>query len=123
MPRIVREADVAWEGNLARGNGSLTAASSGAFAALHRQGASLLPGGVLSVEGEFRRGDVVEVATGQGDAFARGIAQYSAGEIRRIARRHSNEIEAILGFRYGESVVHRDDLVLLDSSAHKEATP
>lgn len=95
----------------------------GAFAALHRQGASLLPGGVLSAEGEFRRGDVVEVASGQGDAFARGIAQYSAGEIRRIARRHSNEIEAILGFRYGESVVHRDDLVLLDSSAHKEATP
>ncbi|MDR0181485.1 glutamate 5-kinase [Lysobacter arvi] len=95
----------------------------GAFAALHRQGASLLPGGVASVEGEFRRGDVVEIAMADAAAFARGLAQYGANEIRRIARRHSNEIEALLGFRYGESIVHRDDLVLLDATAHKEILP
>jgi len=95
----------------------------GAFAALHRQGASLLPGGVVSADGEFRRGDVVEIALDDEAAFARGLAQYSSNEIRRIARRHSNEIEGILGFRYGESVVHRDDLVLLDTATHKEATP
>jgi glutamate 5-kinase len=86
----------------------------GAAAALHRQGASLLPGGVVSVEGDFRRGDVIEVATASAsEPFARGLAQYSAMEIGRIARRHSNDIEAVLGFRYGESVIHRDDLVLL----------
>jgi len=88
----------------------------GAFAALHRQGASLLPGGVVSIDGEFRRGDVVEIATSDEAAFARGLAQYGSNEIARIARHHSNEIEGILGFRYGESVVHRDDLVLLDTT-------
>jgi len=93
----------------------------GAFAALHRQGASLLPGGVVSVDGEFRRGDVVEISVGDEAAFARGLAQYGSNEIVRIARHHSNEIEGILGFRYGESVVHRDDLVLLDAT-HRETT-
>ncbi|BDU17148.1 glutamate 5-kinase [Lysobacter auxotrophicus] len=95
----------------------------GAIAALHRQGASLLPGGVVVVEGEFRRGDVVEIADEHDAAFARGLAQYGANEVRRIARRHSNEIEALLGFRYGESVVHRDDLVLLDAATNREPTP
>ena len=44
--------------------------------------------------------------------IARGVSQYSAVDIRRIARRHSREIEGILGYTYGENVVHRDDLVL-----------
>jgi len=88
----------------------------GAVSALHRRGASLLAGGVVAVEGEFRRGDVVEVvASGDEAPLARGLAQYGADEIRRIARRHSNDIEAVLGFRYGESVIHRDDLVLLET--------
>jgi len=70
---------------------------------------------VVAVEGEFRRGDVVEVAaSADATPLARGLAQYGADEIRRIARRHSNDIEAVLGFRYGESVIHRDDLVLLE---------
>ena len=86
----------------------------GAEAALHRRGASLLPGGVVAVEGEFRRGDVVEVrALASGQPLARGQAQYNSTEIRRIARHHSSEIESLLGFRYGESVIHRDDLVVL----------
>ena len=90
----------------------------GAVSALHRRGASLLPGGVTGVEGDFRRGDVIEVVAATGDAgpIARGLAQYGADEIRRIARRHSNDIEAVLGFRYGESVIHRDDLVLLEAT-------
>lgn len=86
----------------------------GAEAALHRRGASLLPGGVVAVEGEFRRGDVVEVRVATtGHLLARGQAQYNATEVRRIARHHSSEIESLLGFRYGESVIHRDDLVVL----------
>jgi glutamate 5-kinase len=87
----------------------------GAVSALHRRGASLLPGGVTGVEGDFRRGDVIEVVSGVSTApLARGLAQYGADEIRRIARRHSNDIETVLGFRYGEAVIHRDDLVLLE---------
>jgi glutamate 5-kinase len=45
--------------------------------------------------------------------IARGVCQYSAVDIRRIAGRHSRDIESILGYNYGENVIHRDDLVLL----------
>jgi glutamate 5-kinase len=88
----------------------------GAARALGANGASLLPGGVLAAEGDFRRGDMVEVRLRDenGDhGIARGVCQYSAVDIRRIARRHSRDIESILGYNYGENVIHRDDLVLL----------
>jgi len=88
----------------------------GAAGAMTGKGASLLPGGVTTAEGDFRRGDMVEVVLrdGEGDRIvARGVSQYSAVDIRRIARRHSRDIEGILGYTYGENVVHRDDLVLL----------
>jgi glutamate 5-kinase len=92
----------------------------GAQAALLR-GASLLPGGVLAVDGDFRRGDVIELHAVDGAVLARGQAQYNAAESARIAGRHSREIETILGFRYGEALVHRDDLVLLQQAdASKE---
>jgi glutamate 5-kinase len=91
----------------------------GAAQALARRGASLLPGGVHAVEGEFRRGDVVEiVAMADATPMARGLAQYNHVEVARIAGRRSGEIEAILGFRYGEAVIHRDDLVLLQREVH-----
>ena len=87
----------------------------GAAGAVRERGASLLPGGVVGAEGDFRRGDMVEVRLREGgdQCIARGVSQYSAIDIRRIARRHSREIEAILGYSYGENVVHRDDLVVL----------
>ncbi len=88
----------------------------GAAAALAGKGASLLPGGVLGAEGEFRRGDMVEVVLREADGdrrIARGLSQYSAMDVRRIAGRHSRDIEAILGYNYGGNVIHRDDLVLL----------
>lgn len=90
----------------------------GAARALVEKGASLLPGGVLGAEGDFRRGDMVELRLA-GDpgqparAIARGVTQYSAADIRRVARRHSRDIEAALGYNYGENIVHRDDLVLV----------
>ncbi|WP_313317631.1 glutamate 5-kinase [Stenotrophomonas sp.] len=88
----------------------------GAARALRDNGASLLPGGVVGAEGEFRRGDMVEVrlfdAQGQ-QQIARGVSQYSAVDIRRISQHHTREIESILGYNYGDNVVHRDDLVLL----------
>ena len=89
---------------------------SGAANALVEKGASLLPGGVLSAEGDFRRGDMVEVVLqeqGGRQRVARGVSQYSASDIRRIARRHSREIEAVLGYSYGGTVIHRDDLTLV----------
>jgi glutamate 5-kinase len=88
----------------------------GAAAALRDKGASLLPGGVLGAEGDFRRGDMVEVRlrTGTGELrLARGVSQYSASDIRRVAGHHSRDIERVLGYNYGGNVIHRDDLVLL----------
>ena len=85
----------------------------GAARALAAQGASLLPGGVVAVEGEFGRGDLVEIRAEGDHVIARGLAQYNSADLRRIAGRHSRDIESILGYRYGEAVIHRDDLVLL----------
>ncbi len=88
----------------------------GAACALREKGASLLPGGVTGAEGDFRRGDMVEIRIRDGageHCLARGVSQYSALDIRRICRHHSREIEAILGYNYGGNVVHRDDLVLV----------
>ena len=90
----------------------------GAQAAL-RRGASLLPGGVRAVEGEFRRGDVLAIHDQSGAALGCGLAQYNAKDAARIAGRHSREIADILGFHYDEAMVHRDDLVLLGSSESK----
>jgi glutamate 5-kinase len=83
----------------------------GAASAL-RAGKSLLPGGIVGVDGEFARGDLVAIAAVAGGApVARGLSQYSAAEVRRLAGRHTREIAAILGFSYGDTIVHRDDLV------------
>ena len=88
----------------------------GAANALVEKGASLLPGGVVAAEGDFRRGDMVEVLVRDERGtrrIARGVGQYSAADIRRVARRHSREIEAVLGYNYGGNIIHRDDLMLV----------
>ena len=88
----------------------------GAVRALVDKGASLLPGGVTGTEGEFARGDMVEIRCRDeaGErTVARGVSQYSAVDIRRIARRHTRDIDGVLGYNYGENIVHRDDMVLL----------
>jgi glutamate 5-kinase len=85
----------------------------GAVQVLHQQGRSLLPSGVIGVEGEFDRGACVRVCGADGTEFARGIADYSHLEIARILGRKSREIEEILGYRYGDEIIHRDNLVIL----------
>jgi glutamate 5-kinase len=85
----------------------------GARRALVEEGRSLLPAGIVRVEGEFDLGDVVALATEQGGAFARGLAGYRSEDVRRIMGRHSADVEAILGYKYLDAVMHRDDLVLL----------
>ena len=87
----------------------------GAAQAMREKGASLLPGGITAAEGAFRRGDMVQVCwiAPQGRVcVARGVSQYAADDVRRIAGHHSRDIQAVLGYNYGGSVVHRDDLVL-----------
>ncbi len=83
----------------------------GALSAL-RSGKSLLPAGVTAVEGAFQRGDAVLVCDPEGQEVARGLAAYSAADARRIIGHKSREIEAILGYRGREELIHRDDLVV-----------
>jgi len=77
------------------------------------QGRSLLPAGVRSVEGNFQRGDPVSVKDTAGREVARGLSAYDSEAARRIAGHRSEELEAILGWRGRDEIIHRDDLVLL----------
>ena len=85
----------------------------GARRALVERGASLLPKGVMQVEGEFERGEPVEVCGADGVVAARGLAAYSSAEARLIAGKRSDEIAGVLGYSVGEELVHRDDLVVV----------
>jgi glutamate 5-kinase len=85
----------------------------GAVTVISEQGSSLLPSGICRVEGEFERGSCVRICGPDGSEFARGIVDYSCHEIDRILGHKSREIEAILGYRYGDEIIHRDNLVML----------
>jgi glutamate 5-kinase len=91
--------------------GTLTL-DAGAAQALTRDGKSLLAIGVTAVTGDFERGEVVACNDDQGREIARGLANYSAAETRRIQRKPSGEIAAILGYVDEPELIHRDNLVL-----------
>jgi glutamate 5-kinase len=85
----------------------------GAVRALQSGGKSLLPIGVVEVSGEFERGAVVACVDPDGREIARGLVNYSASEARRIMRKPSGEIAAILGHMDEPELIHRDNLVVL----------
>ncbi len=85
----------------------------GATKALLKDGKSLLPIGVVKVEGNFDRGDVVACMDADGKEIARGLVNYNAAETARILRKPSSEIEKILGYIDEAELIHRDNLVLL----------
>ncbi len=76
-------------------------------------GRSLLPVGVVAVEGSFERGDAVTVRNRDGRDLARGLVAYGSEEARRIQGRRSEEIEALLGYRDRDELIHRDNLAVL----------
>ncbi|MBF0393053.1 MAG: glutamate 5-kinase [Alphaproteobacteria bacterium] len=78
------------------------------------QGRSLLPAGVVGIEGTFLRGDAVVVKSKDGRALARGLSAYAADDARRLMGHRSGDIEAILGYRGRDEFIHRDDLVVLE---------
>lgn len=84
----------------------------GAAARLREGGASLLPIGMVEVQGEFHRGDVIAVRDLRGQDIARGLANYASSEARLLVRKASNEIEAQLGFTNEPEMIHRDNLVV-----------
>jgi glutamate 5-kinase len=85
----------------------------GAVQALVRDGKSLLPIGVIAVEGTFGRGEVVGCYAPDGTEVARGLVNYGSQDSARIVRRPSSEIEAVLGYVDEHELIHRDNLVLL----------
>ncbi len=76
------------------------------------EGKSLLPAGIRQIDGRFERGDAVLVKDAQGREIARGLVAYSVEDADRIAGKRSAEIEAILGYRGRDEMIHRDDLAL-----------
>lgn len=95
----------------------------GAVAAVSSRGRSLLPSGVVEVAGRFESGDCVRLLGPDGHEFARGIVSYRASEAARIAGRKSGEVEQILGYKMGDAIVHRNDLVItgVEGSERAEA--
>lgn len=85
----------------------------GAVSAILQGGKSLLPSGIVSVTGTFEIGDAVYCSDSDGKRIAKGIANYSSSEIHRIKGKKTSEIEKILGYRYSDEVIHRDNLVVL----------
>jgi glutamate 5-kinase len=85
----------------------------GAVSALCERGSSLLPSGIVAVDGRFDVGDCVSCTTPDGSEIARGLVAYSSDDCRRIRGRGSRQIEAVLGYHLGDEIIHRDDLVLL----------
>jgi glutamate 5-kinase len=70
----------------------------------------------VKVSGRFENGEMVACLDGSGTEWARGITNYSSQEIRKIAGKKSSEIEALLGYRIRDEIIHRDELVLVSGS-------
>ena len=85
----------------------------GAAAKVRDEGKSLLPIGMVLVEGDFSRGDVIGVRDPDGVEIARGLANYSSAEARLLCRKPSSEFEALLGYAAEPEMLHRDNLVLM----------
>jgi glutamate 5-kinase len=102
-----------WLAFTARTRGELVI-DAGAARALRQRGRSLLPAGVVAVEGRFGIGDTVACVDERGREVARGLTAYTAEEVSRIRGLATREIPRVLGYSNGDEVIHRDDLVLVE---------
>ena len=73
--------------------------------------------GLRDVRGIFEQGDAVEICDLEGHAIARGLAGYSSDDLKRISGHRSADIESLLGYKFLDEAVHKDDLVLLSEAA------
>ena len=108
----VRHARKQWIADHLRASGALIL-DDGAATALVAKHTSLLPVGVVRVEGSFRRGDVVSCLNAAGAEIARGLVNYGSEDAARICRAHTEEIEARLGYMEQPEMIHRDNMVVL----------
>lgn len=102
-----------WLKHTLRSTGTLSL-DTGAVKALVNKGASLLPSGIVAIEGQFFNGDSVDILNAEtNQIIAKGICQYSFQDLHRIMGHQSEEIETLLGFRVSNVVIHRNDMILL----------
>jgi glutamate 5-kinase len=85
----------------------------GAVLALKEQNKSLLPAGVMKAEGKFQRGDIVDILDEKGKRIGCGISNYSSADLAIIGGKHSGKILSLLGYDYGDEVVHRNNMVII----------
>lgn len=95
----------------------------GAHKAIVERGASLLPAGITGVVGNFAIGARVNIENSDGKTFAVGLVSYSASEIRRMKGRPKSDYEKVLGYKYVDEIIDRDDLVLLTADEVQEFQP
>jgi len=98
--------------SMRKGKGTLQI-DDGAVKAITETKKSLLAAGITSVVGKFSMGDIVDVADSKGRCIARGIANYSSDELEMIKGRKTAEIRDILGMKYFDEVINRDDMIIL----------
>jgi glutamate 5-kinase len=101
-----------WIAYSTKAKGNITI-DDGAVKAIIQSGKSLLPSGIVSVEGNFDIGDAVYCLDSKGKRIAKGLTNYSFSEVERIKGKKTSEIEKILGYKYSDEVIHRDNLVLV----------
>ncbi len=112
LPRPRLPSRKAWLAVHEKPRGVLVVDDGARRALLQSDGSSLLPSGIVEVEGDFRAGDLVTISDVSGREIARGLVNYSASEIRTIKGEHSSRIAQLLGRPGVEEVVHRDDMVV-----------
>lgn len=101
-----------WIAHGIRAKGSVSL-DRGAVEAIVKSGKSLLPSGIISVSGNFDTGDAVYCLDHEGNRIAKGLVNYSSEEIEKIKGKNTKEIEGILGYKYSDEIIHRDNLALL----------
>ncbi|MHB1845986.1 MAG: glutamate 5-kinase [Deltaproteobacteria bacterium] len=112
-PRLPLRSRQRWIAHAQKPKGRLVVDAGAREALLHR-GGSLLPPGLREVVGDFARGAPVEIAGPDGQPFARGLTGYGAAELAKLCGHKTSEIAQLLGYKYLNEIVHRDDLVLDD---------
>ena len=101
-----------WIAFNSRAKGTLTL-DGGAVKAIIEGGKSLLPSGIVLVDGMFEIGDAVYCVTADGKRFAKGLVNYASDDLRKIQGKKTREIENILGYKYSDEAIHRDNLVII----------
>lgn len=95
-------------------SGAITVNRKGCEKLMQEKGRSLLPAGIVSIDGGFDRGDTVQIQQEDGHVIGRGIARYTSNDLSKIAGHQSDQIEKILGYAYGNVAIHHNDMVILE---------